>query len=1269
MNTLQSARTEDLGALSPGDAVAFFADMLRAEAASMGMSSTGIHAPLSISTPDGGVDVTVHAPADANGRGLILPGLSCYQIKTGDNVRFGPSGWKRVLCSNKQGKLSPRVESCIGEGGTFVVVLFGVDKPSPRRNPADSLRDYLREHHSYGRAKVAVWQQSDLLGFLGPHPALQRRLRHTEDVSFLDHASWSDLLEMQRRPFVQGERQKAFVKCARDKLRKTVPGGANVRITGAPGSGKTRIAREITDTDDLRPQTMYFNRPSPNVFAALNRMAREGSHAVVVVDECEGGEWEKLLDRAGGADGRIRLVTIHNGKGNGAEPGPLPELDLQQIKEIISKNYGKASDEHAEGLARLCAPSPRYAHRLTDHLKDGKTSVKELISEDSVHNAYIADSLRVQSSEFQRRKAVLAWFALFDRVGYEGDHSDDAGFLAAKLAEWEGMRRGEFNRIVDDLRGLKILQGHRTLYVAPAMLQLWLWREWWRINGPSFDLDGFARAEPGDGRPVPMPDDLFGWFSDMFANTSVSADAARVAKDLLGMDGPFAWSGAWKTERGASLFHALARADPGSALRLLERTVGTWSYEQLEEFTTGRREVMWSLERMVREGDNFEAAADVIARLAAAENEEHEGSATSIFAQLFTMAPGNLAYAQAGMGRRLAYLEKMLDGNDGRRRLVGIEACRLALESVGFSRMDHDGDAMAVGHVKGSSLGKEVYNAYKRVLDMLLERMHAMDGEERRKAASAILGRVQELSRFKPMAEHTERAARRLFDEGWADREDLVGAVETVVAVDAERMPPRIAARWRKLAGDLAGKTYGERLRRYVAMNIPQDMVRGGGGESDDPSNAMLQIKKLAAEAARNPTALLNESGWVFGPGVHNAAVFGEELAKHDQGFSLLPRLLRSLDTAPEPADPLLGGYMRQVYSGGDVDIWEDALDEMARDPRLAPLVPKVTLWSGMTNRAWGRVTALYRGGTIDKSAIAAFAHGWFPRALTDEAFVEALHILLDDPPDADMASALALLHGGCAGANARHELPADEAYRVVTSEAFLPRDGSPDRGGANYHYEWKGVAALLARQEPGRIGDMADAFFGSIGGAGSVFDTPLPMATEVLDLMGAADPDAVWGGAVRHISSRPDPGTQKILEWAGGGLFVRNGAGSTSPPFLDVVDAELVWKWIDADRDKRAALLARYVPKRMERGKRCIARELLARYGGSDAVRRAMHGRFSAGMFSGSRTEYHKREMEQCLEWMEGETDAVVLRWLRERRDHIQASMEKAAEFEERHP
>ena len=1277
---------EDLDRLSPEEAVEFFADLLRAEAASSGMPLAGIRAPLSTSAPDGGVDIavrapggaggpdggvdiSVRAPGGAGGQGLIAPGLTCYQVKSGRNVRFGRAGWRRLLCSGNREKLPPKVESCIGEGGTLAVVLFGVDKPTRRGDPADSLKEYLRECHSLDGAKVAVWQQSDLLGFLGAYPALQRRLKRTE-AAFRDHASWSSVPEMRSKPFVGGERQDAFVERVRDKLRRANGGPVDVRVTGMPGSGKTRIVREITDTDDLRPLTVYFDRPAPDAYAVLDRMAREGSHGVVVVDECEDSEWEKLRGRAGGAGGRVKLVTIHNGYGGGAAPERLPELNLQQIKRIISGHLGNAGngaarDEAVDGLAKLCIPSPRYAHRLAARLGNDDMPVMGQIDEDSVHNMYIADSLQVPSLEFQRRKAVLMWFALFEKVGYEGRHSDDGEFLAAKVIEWEGIRRGEFNRIVDDLRGLKILQGHRTLYVAPTLLQLWLWREWWRINGPSFDLDEFVRAGPGGG-PLSMPDDLFGWFSSMFVNARASDDASRVASDLLGRDGPFEWFGAWKSERAARLFHALARADPDSGLRLLERTVGTWSYEMLGEFT-GRREVMWSLERMVREEDNFEAAADVIIRLAAAETEDHAGSATNVFARLFTMAPGDLAYAQAGTGRRLSYLEGVLGSDDRRRRLLGIEACRLALESVRFSRMDHDGETMKLGSVKGTSLGSGVFKLYKRMLDMLVERMGAMDGEERKRAASAILGRVQELSRFRAMSEHTARVTRRLFAEDWADKSALVKATEMVVSTHATKMAPRAAAMWKRLAGDLAGKTYGDRLRRYVAMDIPADEV-GRGGAPGRPGKASPQFKKLAAEAVRNPRALLNESQWVFGPGVHNAAAFGEELAGQDRKYSLLPKLLRALSSAPEPSDPLLGGYMRRVYKGGDVATWENTLDEMAGVRQLAPLVPKITLWSGMTDRAWNRIMSLYHNKTIGKSGIAIFAHGPFPRVLADRAFAEALEILLDDPSDGDMADALELLHGGCAHDGARHRLPAGEAYRVVTSDLFLPDSGRPS-GNTVIPYVWRNVALHLAKKEPGRIADLADALFGSIGPEGDVLDTLHPAALEVLDYMGSADPDSVWDAAVRRISSPPDRATRLILGWAGGRISAPHGeADGASAPFLNVVAKERVWGWIDGDREARVALLAGYVPKRIERGKRCIAREMLAKYGDSDAVRRAMHAHFSTGSFVGSRLDYHKKEMERCMEWMRGESDNAVMRWLRERMAQIRADVDAAAEFEERY-
>ena len=173
-----------------------------------------------------------------------------------------------------------------------------------------------------------------------------------------------------------------------------------------------------------------------------------------------------------------------------------------------------------------------------------------------------------------------------------------------------------------------------------------------------------------------------------------------------------------------------------------------------------------------------------------------------------------------------------------------------------------------------------------------------------------------------------------------------------------------------------------------------------------------------------------------------------------------------------------------------------------------------------------------------------------------------------------------------------------------------------------------------------------------------------------MLDYMGCADPDAVWGAAVRHISSPPDPRTKQVLEWAGGRFIVPHGGeeDAAPTPFLNVVARERVWEWIDGDKEARAMLLARYVPRQIVRNGRCIARDLLARYGDSDAVRREMHAHFSTGAFFGSRVEHHKKEMAQCTKWIKEESNRVVLRWLHERMGHIQADMDAAAEFEERY-
>src|SRR5437868_4053585 len=97
-------------------------------------------------------------------------------------------------------------------------------------------------------------------------------------------------------------------------------------------------------------------------------------------------------------------------------------------------------------------------------------------------------------------------------------------------------------------------------------------------------------------------------------------------KNLLGPGGPFT-DDYIKTKIGAHFFLALAETDPDSALKCLQRTVGTWSKEQLS-LNLERRDIVWALERIVEWKELFLGGARLLLALAEAEN-EHWGNNAS----------------------------------------------------------------------------------------------------------------------------------------------------------------------------------------------------------------------------------------------------------------------------------------------------------------------------------------------------------------------------------------------------------------------------------------------------------------------------------------------------------------------------------------------------------------------------------------------------------------------------------------------------------------
>ena len=1278
---------DDLARLKPDEAVKLFKSLLWADAS---IYNVRIDVPGAINAPDGGVDATVSVPGGAPppaGPSVLRPGPASYQIKTGKSVRIGSKrDRRRLLYGSANGtELPPRVKECLEAGGTLVFVLFGSDTPA-RADAEGLLRCDLPEGPAYASAKIEVWLQNQLIGHLGRHPALRRMVKGGGHESYLTHGGWGAAGDMGGR-FVQGESHAAFIDKMRRGLRAAGGTRVDMRLVGPPGSGKTRLAHEITKANDLASLVLYFENPAPLADnRILNALAEgEQEHAILVVDECDARERERIVNRASGAGGRVRLLTIFN-RSDDVDALSIPELGEPEIKRII-QGYGAPVDEaKVAALASLCAPSPRYAHRLAGRmLSDPAGLFRRPLDPAWLHRNYIAGTLDVEGAEYEDREAVLTWFGLFEMVGHDPPYEAESEFLAQNAEMHDGIAPGRFDRIVGDLRDLKILHGYKTLYVAPPMLHLWLWGEWWRVHGRRLGLAAFLSGE-GTASGRPMPARLFEWFAKMLANASALPEAAGVAGGMLAASGPLGSGDGHMLEStpGARLFRSAAMACPDAALALLSRTVATWGDARLAAFRAGRQDVVRAIEAIARRSKDVGAAAGVLLRLAANENDVTTSSATNALARLFAPAPRELAATPARPDELHALLAGMLADPDGRVRRLALRACDEALESVHFARIDSDGNRILAG--KLAPPGGERVRGYKKVMAMLLGGIGAMPRDEEQEAARIVLKRAAELSRLAGLSGDAAGALRRLHDQKAVGDEALLKKALAAVRAGAGggEMDQEAAAAWRGLVERVYDPSdYGSRMRRFVGMNIAADAAPARGGVGEGPSERDEQVKRLAAETIRRRRLPAGVSEWIFRPGVHGAALFGGELGRQDRGFAMLGRLVAAASVAmastpaaagrppragPVQPDILLGSYLAHAFER-DPNLWETTMDSLAGDPRLAPLVPQVTWRSGFSDRAWDRVAGLCRRGIVPKSSIVTFALAGRPCRMSDRAFAEAVAVMRDSPAAADTRGALALLAGRCGCAGRRLGVSLDTLHAVIADDLFLSGEGGEEQDMLTSAM-WEVASRRLVEDDPDRIPALAGALFDAMERGGGVLGAAGGYgAWPVLDLMASAAPGPVWESASSRIAFPPDARSRRILAWLGGSAARPAGRRRGAPAPLDVVPLAAVWDWVDADRGARAVCLAQHTPRAMGREERCFARDLLSRYGADGGVRAAMRWRFSPDMWIGPEADHLVGEIRRYEERLRGENDPNVRVWLEEMIGEMRARLGSARASDERLP
>ena len=992
----------------------------------------------------------------------------------------------------------------------------------------------------------------------------------------------------------------------------------------------------------------------------MREILREDSQfsAIVVIDECDPSNsadfWDKLRHRGP----RIKLVTIYNEhevRAGGITYHDTPSLNDDQIRSIIQEHI-PISNAEADRWGELCGGSPRVAHVIGENLVNHPEDLLKPPGTVAVWERYIAVGDDPNGEKTQHRRLVLQHLALFKRFGYERVLAKEAQAIAKKIEEANrDITSHEFENIIYELRERRVLQGESTLYITPKALQIWLWTQWWERHYRLFDLEDFTEG---------LDPKLVEWFYDMFVYAAESEAALEIVKKLLGPNGPFHNNEYLKTRLGSRFFIALTEADPKSALKCLMHTIGTWDKDALFQFTTGRRNIVWALEKIAMQRALFVDAARLLLALGEAENEGWSNNASGVFAKLFSPGRGRVTPTEAAPAERLPVLKEAFESGSKERRLLALKACHEGLEFDHFSGMsgaEYQGLRKDADFWEPKTSG-ELFDAYRQVWQLLSEQLTCLPEDEREAATDVLLQHASRLARRPNLSDTVLDTIQMLSDQAYVDNRLLIKTVVEFLRRNGKDLPDDIRQRWESLRDELVGSDFHSMMQRYVGMNLPIDAF-------DENENYLEeghpQIHTLAQQAVEEQHLLQSELPWLVTIDAKNGYAFGYQLGKKDDGFGMLPTFLEAQRNAGENTSAFfLGGYFRAVFEK-DKAQWEEHLDALVEDTNLNVLIPDITYRSGITDRAGLRLLKLAEAGVIPISAFSSFYDNRVKDNLSDKVFNKWIRFLLSCSDNSAGPIALKLYYFYYDHNKQGPTLPCKLTFQLLVHPALFENLRSNQMNSMTGHF-WPGIAKAFLNRYPEKGLAFVERIIPHFGKKGTIFGTFNTEVFSVLTELTKRHPEQVW----KHVSKRLEEYDFFLEKWLKAGDSKKSFSTTEEKGALTFIPREKIWEWIDGDVENRAWNFAyKLVPKTLSADEwpNSIVRAFLTRYGDREDVRRNLRANYGTDMWEGLRSLHYEAKRDKFLRIQVNENDKNVKQWLDEYIQQLEEDIEHARIDEER--
>ena len=1244
-STVFEVGARQLQALGSAEAVRAFRDLLWSELRRVKVPSSDV----SLGTKeiaDHGIDAHVQSTERLESSDTFLEGGdNHFQIKAGASWKpWTPSFAKReLLGSSKQ--LGSAVESCLTHGGKYILVCFGNDLTPVQRKSAIENIEKIFADKGFANAKVDVWGQQELLGHIQRFPFLSLRLSERDRFQFLSWSGWQCSNEMSNK-LELGEEQDRLCKEIRQMVRDE--NVCHVRIVGEPGLGKSRLVLESLARDGLSQLVVYV--PHAEDFQN-SRLYHDILHPdadyclILVLDECRPRECKEIWDRLSNHSDRCMVVSLDHDSYHPSDERfvqiECPRLEDEKIEKIIDSYTGQEGS--GRRWSELCSGVPRVAHAIGQNLKTNPDDLLKSPSMNLIWERFISGYRSIESSEAKEKLIVLRYIALFHRFGFETPVESEGKFISDLIEADHGISYARFQSIVAELKRQRILQGKVTLFIAPKLLHVHLWTQFWELHGRGISIGGLFQQ---------IPDEIRSWFVRMFPYAGESRVASAQVEKFLGPEGPFNDTGFAFSSVGCRFLHELSSASPKHVLLALERVFGNADDSDLKGIA-GRQDIVWALERIAVWPQFFCRAARLLRQLAVFENSNSSNNSTGTFISLFCPAPGVVAPTAAAPAKRLPILrETLADQSDDVKRL-GIKACKAALNTYpGIRVIGREHHGLRTVEMWTPETWGEVFQAMKNAWQVFFECTREWRLELRSEANDGLIEAGFRLLANTSLSEVVLESLEKLVDDEATNRQALVKQIAWVrrrSKGDAGDLSEEVLKRLWVVDERLAGSNFSDRVNRIVHWSGFEDQY---DPEKKNHDSFNDKVKELASEASRSiesfervlPSLVIGTNNVLF----H----FGSDLADCDNGQFLSSILQEYRQSTGSISDLFLGGYLRKLFDL-DREKWNSTLDEILSDKVLRPMVCLILRNSGATDKIVLRVLEKFDVGLLDINCLIDFGYSRYLATLSEPVFLAFVKRLIESEQVAYAVALFSVVY--CDKQNSR-KLP--EHDTMTTLSAFAKNDTR------EYDYQWGEVAKAFVEQFPKRKIELFETVLSGVESRES-HSYPSDYSLQVIYPIIKSAPKKCWQVISARIDAAEGLKRYFLIHWLAPGMSFGDAVG-TGPLLLFPMDT--VFDWVDQDPETRAYELVRAVPKSLARDEvGNWARELLNRYGNQEDVRRGLLSHFWSGGWSGNLSDRYRQLRETARGWLAEETSLRIREWLEEFIDWLSRDIERAEIEEER--